>query len=86
MVCNIVRADETLRFEGPLHRDAIAGLLDPKDRVIRVIGDPVKQAGLLIEATMDSGPMRSKARSNVAWPRRKSARRQSCARMTGMTM
>lgn len=26
MVCNIVRADETLRFEGPLHRDAIAAL------------------------------------------------------------
>ena len=24
--CTIVRADETLRFEGPLHRDAIAGL------------------------------------------------------------
>jgi signal transduction histidine kinase len=42
-----------------LIRDAIAGLLDPKDRVIRVIGDPVKQAGLLIEATMDSGPMRA---------------------------
>ncbi len=26
MACSIVRADETLRFEGPLHRDAIAGL------------------------------------------------------------
>ncbi len=25
-VCSIVRADETLRFEGPLHRDAIAAL------------------------------------------------------------
>jgi phospholipid transport system transporter-binding protein len=24
--CNIVRADETLRFEGRLHRDAIAAL------------------------------------------------------------
>lgn len=24
--CDIVRADETLRFEGPLHRDAIAAL------------------------------------------------------------
>lgn len=26
MLCSIVRADETLRFEGPLHRDAIAAL------------------------------------------------------------
>jgi phospholipid transport system transporter-binding protein len=26
IACDIVRADETLRFEGPLHRDAIAGL------------------------------------------------------------
>jgi phospholipid transport system transporter-binding protein len=25
-VCNLLRAGETLRFEGPLHRDAIAGL------------------------------------------------------------
>lgn len=42
-----------------LIRDAIACLADPAPRIIRVIGDPVKQAGLLIEATMDSGPMRA---------------------------
>lgn len=42
-----------------LIRDAIACLLDPTDRIIRVIGDPVKQAGLLIEATMDTAPMRA---------------------------
>lgn len=42
-----------------LIRDAIVCLLGPGDRIIRVIGDPVKQAGLLIEATMDSAPMRT---------------------------
>ncbi|MCB2116781.1 MAG: HAMP domain-containing histidine kinase [Rhodobacteraceae bacterium] len=42
-----------------LIRDAIACLVDPTDRIIRVIGDPVRQAGLLIEATMDTGPLRS---------------------------
>ena len=38
--------------------DAMAGLLDGRDRVIRVIGDPVREAGLLIEVTMKSGPLR----------------------------
>lgn len=42
-----------------LIRDAIACLADPTDRVIRVIGDPVKQAGLVIEATMATAPMHS---------------------------
>jgi signal transduction histidine kinase len=41
-----------------LIRDAIATLLDGTDRVIRVIGDPVKQAGLVIEATMNTAPLR----------------------------
>lgn len=41
-----------------LIRDAIATLMRPESRVIRVIGDPVKQAGLLIEVTMETGPMR----------------------------
>ncbi|MCV2869353.1 HAMP domain-containing histidine kinase [Defluviimonas sp. WL0002] len=41
-----------------LIRDAFAVLFDPRDRVIRVIGDPVKQAGLLIEATMATAPLR----------------------------
>jgi signal transduction histidine kinase len=42
-----------------LIRDAIACLADPQNRVIRVIGAPVRQAGLLIEATMDTGPLRA---------------------------
>ncbi|MBC7142660.1 MAG: HAMP domain-containing histidine kinase [Rhodobacteraceae bacterium] len=42
-----------------LIRDAVACLVDPEDRVIRVIGDPVKQAGLLIEATMATAPLRA---------------------------
>jgi signal transduction histidine kinase len=41
-----------------LIRDALRCLTDPESRIIRVIGDPVRQAGLVIEATMDTGPMR----------------------------
>ncbi len=41
-----------------LIRDAIRCLADPDARVIRVIGDPVRQAGLLIEVTMNTGPLR----------------------------
>lgn len=41
-----------------LIRDAVGCLLDPENRIIRVIGDPVKQAGLLIEVTMETGPLR----------------------------
>nr|WP_319251979.1 HAMP domain-containing sensor histidine kinase [uncultured Celeribacter sp.] len=41
-----------------LIRDAMATLLDPEGRVIRVIGDPVKQAGLLIEVTLSTAPLR----------------------------
>lgn len=49
-----------LRLSGPweLIRDAMAVLADPMNRVIRVIGNPVQQAGLLIEVTMESGPLR----------------------------
>ncbi len=42
-----------------LIRDAIVSLVDSRERVIRVIGDPVKRAGLLIEATMPTAPLRS---------------------------
>ena len=42
-----------------LMRDAVACLADPEERIIRVIGDPVKQAGLLIEATMPTAPLRA---------------------------
>lgn len=40
-----------------LIRDAMGALLDGDNRVIRVFGDPVREAGLLIEVTMDSGPL-----------------------------
>jgi signal transduction histidine kinase len=42
-----------------LIRDAIHCLLLSENRVMRVIGDPVKQAGMLIEVTMDTDPMRA---------------------------
>ncbi len=50
-----------LRTSGPwdLVRDAIGVLRDPMNRVIRVIGNPVQQAGLLIEITMETGPLRA---------------------------
>lgn len=41
-----------------LIKDAMAVLVQPEDRVIRVIGDPVKQAGLLIEVTLPTAPLR----------------------------
>jgi len=43
----------------PLIRDALTVVLVPRDRVIRVIGDPVRQAGLLIEVTMPEAPLRA---------------------------
>lgn len=42
-----------------LIRDAFNCLLQPENHIVRVIGDPVKQAGLLIEATIDTAPLRS---------------------------
>ncbi|MDO8883740.1 MAG: HAMP domain-containing sensor histidine kinase [Pseudotabrizicola sp.] len=50
-----------LRASGPweLIRDAFGVLGDPMNRVIRVIGNPVQQAGLLIEVTMETGPLRA---------------------------
>nr|WP_174822809.1 HAMP domain-containing sensor histidine kinase [Ruegeria lacuscaerulensis] len=49
-----------LRDAGPwiLIRDALARMFTPENEVIRVIGEPVKGAGLLIEVTMDSMPLR----------------------------
>ena len=34
--------------------DGLAALFDPSDHVIRVLGDPVRRAGLLIEITMST--------------------------------
>jgi len=42
-----------------LIRDGLAQLLDPAPEVIRVIGNPTREAGLLIEVTMESGPLRA---------------------------
>ncbi|ARE40925.1 Sensor histidine kinase in cluster with mercury reductase [Rhodovulum sp. P5] len=39
--------------------DALRRLVDPTPRVIRVIGEPVREAGLLIEVTMGTGPLRA---------------------------
>ncbi len=39
--------------------DAMATLLDPENRIIRVIGNPVREGGTLIEVTMESGPLRA---------------------------
>ncbi|WP_254430163.1 sensor histidine kinase [Ruegeria sp. HKCCA4812] len=42
-----------------LIRDALSRFLKPENEVVRVIGEPVKGAGLLIEVTMDSMPLRT---------------------------
>ncbi|MDF1856955.1 HAMP domain-containing sensor histidine kinase [Pseudooceanicola sp.] len=41
-----------------LLRDAMTSLATPENHVIRVIGNPVNEAGLLIEVSMQTGPMR----------------------------
>lgn len=38
--------------------DALMDIFESEDRIIRVIGDPVRSAGLLIEVTMEGGPVR----------------------------
>jgi signal transduction histidine kinase len=55
-----IEATFDLRDAGPweLIRDALGCLIDPRPQVIRVIGDPVQKAGLLIEVTMTTGEMR----------------------------
>lgn len=46
-----------------LIRDALQALLAPDGQVIRVFGSPVQEAGLLIEVTMDAGPLRREMRA-----------------------
>ncbi len=41
-----------------LMRDALDVMIRPENRVIRVIGQPVQEAGLLIEVTMETAPLR----------------------------
>ena len=42
-----------------LIRDALSRVITPGSEVIRVLGAPVRDAGLLIEITMDSSPLRA---------------------------
>lgn len=55
-----VAATYDLRQSGPfdLIHDSLGVLLDPENRIIRVIGNPVQEAGRLIEITLREGPMR----------------------------
>lgn len=50
-----------LRLATPwvLIRDALGQLIAPENRIIRVIGQPVRDAGLLIEVSMESAPLRA---------------------------
>lgn len=41
-----------------LIRDATLRIFETDDQTIRVIGEPVREAGLLIEVTMETGPLR----------------------------
>ncbi len=56
-----IDATYDLRAADPftLIRDALAGLADTEPRIIRVIGDPVREAGMQIEVTMRSAPLRA---------------------------
>ena len=53
----------TFDLRGPgamnLISDAMKRLLTPENEVIRVIGNPVREAGLLIEVTMETAPLRA---------------------------
>lgn len=42
-----------------LIRDAMRCLFQTENQVIRVMGDPVRQGGILIEVTMDTAPLRA---------------------------
>ncbi len=42
-----------------LIKDALLALVDPTNPIIRVIGNPVQEGGLLIEVTMEQGPLRA---------------------------
>jgi signal transduction histidine kinase len=55
-----IHASFDLRMAGPweLIRDAFGVLADPQNRIIRVIGQPVQEAGTLIEVTMETRALR----------------------------
>jgi signal transduction histidine kinase len=55
-----ISATYDLRKATPLYllRDALVVLIDSKDHAIRVLGNPVQDAGSLIEVTMPTAPLR----------------------------
>ena len=55
-----ISATYDLRMAGPVQliRDAAFVLAQPQSQVIRVIGNPVQDAGILIEITMETRPLR----------------------------
>lgn len=55
-----IAATYDLRMAGApvLVRDAMLRLANPENEIIRVIGAPVRDAGLLIEITMETAPLR----------------------------
>jgi signal transduction histidine kinase len=50
--------DLRMTMPWPLIREAFSVLATPENQIIRIIGNPVQQAGLLIEITMQTGPLR----------------------------
>ncbi len=56
-----ITATYDLRMAGAmtLIRDAMLRLVTPGNEIIRVIGAPVREAGLLIEVTMETAPLRA---------------------------
>jgi signal transduction histidine kinase len=60
-VTNEVAATYDLRMATPWHllRDALVVLVDTQPRAIRVLGNPVQDAGSLIEVTMPTQPLRA---------------------------
>lgn len=55
-----ISASFDLRDPSPLElmRDGLARMINPEDETIRVVGAPVREAGLLIDVTMETGPLR----------------------------
>ncbi|MCB6180043.1 HAMP domain-containing histidine kinase [Rhodobacter sp. Har01] len=55
-----ISANYDLRVAGPwqLIRDALGTLVDSRNRIVRVIGNPVQEGGQLIEITMQTEPLR----------------------------
>jgi signal transduction histidine kinase len=55
-----ISATYDLRMATPLHllRDALVVLIDSHDHAVRVLGNPVQDAGSLIEVTMQTKPLR----------------------------